>query len=170
RGRSGSGATVGSRSGWTAAGRTAPPGTRRSGWRPPTRTVTGSSRRSSARGGWLSVDAEGGAHGRVRGRCTGHNPMGWAPPPPRSGERIGAAECLVNVPICRIGGAMSHLPVNHPLRPVYRVVSVLVAGWLLVFGAVSLGSTQGQPWFGQGDWSALGLTTNRAHAVFSLLV
>ena len=65
---------------------------------------------------------------------------------------------------------MSHLPVNHPLRPVYRVVSVLVAGWLLVFGAVSLGSTQGQPWFGQGDWSALGLTTNRAHAVFSLLV
>ena len=39
-----------------------------------------------------------------------------------------------------------------------------------MFGAVSLGSTQGQPWFGQGDWSALGLTTNRAHAVFSLSV
>jgi hypothetical protein len=62
------------------------------------------------------------------------------------------------------------MPVNHPLQPFYRVLAALVACWLLVFGAVSLGQTQGQPWFGQGDWSALGMSTNRGHAVFSLAV
>lgn len=63
---------------------------------------------------------------------------------------------------------MAHTPVNHHLRPLYRVIAALTAGWLLVFGAVGVGQTQGADWFARGDWNALGLPTNRAFAVFSL--
>jgi hypothetical protein len=63
---------------------------------------------------------------------------------------------------------MSHIPVNHQLRPLYRVAAALTAGWLLVFGAVGLDRTQGADWFTRGRWSALGLPTNRAFAVASL--
>lgn len=64
---------------------------------------------------------------------------------------------------------MSHIPVNHHLRPLYRVVAALTAGWLLVFGAVGLNQTQGTEWFARGDWTALGVPTNRAFAVASLV-
>lgn len=64
---------------------------------------------------------------------------------------------------------MSHLPVNHPLRPLFRVVAALTAGWLLVFGAVGMTETQGAEWFGRDSWTALGLPTNRAFAVASLV-
>jgi hypothetical protein len=63
---------------------------------------------------------------------------------------------------------MSHIPVNHHLRPLYRVVAALTAGWLLVFGAVGLTRTPDGEWFTRGDWTALGLPTNRAFAVASL--
>jgi hypothetical protein len=63
---------------------------------------------------------------------------------------------------------MSHIPVNHHLRPFYRVVAALTAGWLLVFGAVGLDQTQGAQWFARGDWHAFGLPTNRGFAVASL--
>lgn len=63
---------------------------------------------------------------------------------------------------------MSHIPVNHHLRPLYRVIAALAAGWLLVFGAVGLHQAQGAQWFARGDWSALGVPTNRGFAVASL--
>jgi hypothetical protein len=63
---------------------------------------------------------------------------------------------------------MSHIPVNHHLRPFYRAVATLTAGWLLVFGAVGLNQTQGAQWFARGDWRAFGLPTNRGFAVASL--
>lgn len=63
---------------------------------------------------------------------------------------------------------MSHIPVNHPLRPLYRVVGALTAVWLLIFGAVGFSQTQGTEWFDRGDWTALGVPTNRAFAVASL--
>lgn len=64
---------------------------------------------------------------------------------------------------------MSHLPVNHHLRPLYRTVAGLTGVWLITFGAVGWSQTQGTEWFAQGDWSALGLPTNRAFATASLV-
>lgn len=64
---------------------------------------------------------------------------------------------------------MSHLPINHHLRPVYRVIAGLAGLWLLVFGAVGWSATQSAGWFDRGDWSALGLPTNRAFAVSSVI-
>lgn len=63
---------------------------------------------------------------------------------------------------------MSHIPVNHHLRPLYRVIAALSAVWLLVFGAVGLNQTHGAEWFARGQWSAFGVPTNRAFAVASL--
>jgi hypothetical protein len=63
---------------------------------------------------------------------------------------------------------MSHLPVNHHLRPVYRTIAGLTGVWLIAFGAVGWSQTQGADWFAQGDWSAFGLPTNRAFAAASL--
>lgn len=64
---------------------------------------------------------------------------------------------------------MSHVPVNHHLRPLYRVLAGLSACWLLVFGGVGWYQTRGSAWFDRGDWSALGVATNRALAVASLV-
>lgn len=64
---------------------------------------------------------------------------------------------------------MSHLPVNHDLRPVYRTVAGLTGVWLITFGAVGWSQTQGSEWFAQGDWSAFWLPTNRAFAAASLV-
>lgn len=64
----------------------------------------------------------------------------------------------------------SHIPVNHHLRPLYRVLAALTGGFLLVFGAVGFARTGEAEWFAEGDWTALGLPTNRAFAVLSLLV
>jgi hypothetical protein len=61
-----------------------------------------------------------------------------------------------------------HIPINHPLRPLYRAVAGLVAIWLLVFGAVGLNEAQEGGWFARGDWSVMGVPTNRAFAVASL--
>jgi hypothetical protein len=64
---------------------------------------------------------------------------------------------------------MSHLPVNHHLRPLYRTIAALTGLWLITFGAVGWSQTSRARWFARGDWSALGLPTNRAFAAASLL-
>jgi hypothetical protein len=64
---------------------------------------------------------------------------------------------------------MSHIPTDHPLRPTYRVIGGLTGVWLLVFGALGLSATRGGDWFGQGDWTAMGLPTNRAFAAISVV-
>jgi hypothetical protein len=61
-----------------------------------------------------------------------------------------------------------HIPINHPLRPLYRTVAGLVACWLLVFGALGLNEARDGGWFARGDWSVMGVPTNRAFAVASL--
>lgn len=63
----------------------------------------------------------------------------------------------------------SHIPVNHHLRPLYRVLAALTGGFLLVFGAVGLARAGDSGWFAEGDWTALGLPTNRGFAVASLV-
>lgn len=61
---------------------------------------------------------------------------------------------------------MSHIPVNHPLRPTYRVLVALAGLYVLVFGLFGFVATQDSPTFDQGSTSVLGLHTN---AGFSLL-
>jgi Domain of unknown function (DUF4383) len=65
---------------------------------------------------------------------------------------------------------MSHFPLNHHLRPLYRALAGLTGIFLLVFGVVGFARTAGTELFAQDrDLTALGLTTNRAFAVLSVL-
>lgn len=63
---------------------------------------------------------------------------------------------------------MSHLPVNHHLRPLYRALATVTGLYVLVFGIVGLFVTSGTEPFAQGDTSALGLRTNLAFSVLSV--
>jgi hypothetical protein len=65
--------------------------------------------------------------------------------------------------------SMAHFPVNHHLRPLYRVLAGLAGVYMLVFGIVGLSQTSGRPLFTQdeAEW-ALGLRTNPAFAILSI--
>ncbi|MEW2385149.1 DUF4383 domain-containing protein [Micromonospora sp. NPDC047707] len=64
---------------------------------------------------------------------------------------------------------MAHFPVNHPARPIYRVLSGLIGLYILVFGVWGTASTLGDPLFEQdGDW-VLGLRTNLAFSLVSVV-
>jgi len=65
---------------------------------------------------------------------------------------------------------MSHMPVNHPMRPFYRVLAAATGAYVLVFGAVGAVRTAGLPFFDRSETYALGLRSNLAFAVVSLLV
>jgi len=65
---------------------------------------------------------------------------------------------------------MLHMPINHPLAPVYRVFAGLSGLYVLAFGVVGLVTTWDEPLFSRADLWALGLRTNPAFAVLSILV
>jgi hypothetical protein len=57
---------------------------------------------------------------------------------------------------------MAHIPINHPLRPLYRTLSALVGIYLIVFGIVGfiVGAGDGDRVLGQGAnllWSIVSL-------------
>jgi hypothetical protein len=64
---------------------------------------------------------------------------------------------------------MLHTPVNHHLRPLYRVLAGLAGLYVLVFGIAGLVKTRGMDVFAQHDlpW-VLGLRTNLAFSVLSI--
>jgi len=64
---------------------------------------------------------------------------------------------------------LAHLPVNHPLRPLYRTLAALVGGYSLVFGIIGFTQTRGTALFAQEHlpW-VLGLRTNLAFALLSI--
>lgn len=64
---------------------------------------------------------------------------------------------------------MAHLPVNHPLRPLLRVITTLVGLYILAFGVVGLVDTWGLAFFDRGENWALGLRTNPAFSLLSIL-
>jgi hypothetical protein len=64
---------------------------------------------------------------------------------------------------------MAHIPVNHPLRPVYRTVAGLIGAYILLFGVIGLIQTLGDPLFDRGDVWVLGLRTNLAFSILSIL-
>ena len=64
---------------------------------------------------------------------------------------------------------MSHTPVNHPLRPLYRVLAGLTGLYVLLFGIVGAVETSGTELFGHPAAYALGLRTNLAFALISIV-
>ena len=64
---------------------------------------------------------------------------------------------------------MAHIPVNHPLRPLYRTLSGLIGLYILVFGIIGVVQTAGDPLFDRGDVWVLGLRTNLAFAILSVV-
>ncbi|MGI5214343.1 DUF4383 domain-containing protein [Plantactinospora sp. CA-290183] len=64
---------------------------------------------------------------------------------------------------------MAHIPVNHPARPVYRAIAGLIGLYILVFGVLGLIETVGDPLFNRGSHWVLGLRTNLAFALVSVV-
>lgn len=65
---------------------------------------------------------------------------------------------------------MSHIPVNHPLQPLYRLLAGLAGVFVLVFGIVGVARTAGDPLFARGDDTVFGLHLNLAFAIISVVV
>jgi hypothetical protein len=64
---------------------------------------------------------------------------------------------------------MAHIPINHPLRPLYRALSGLAGLYVLVFGILGYLRTNDLDFFTpHGEW-ALGLRTNPAFSVLSII-
>lgn len=64
---------------------------------------------------------------------------------------------------------MAHLPVNHPVRPLTRVLGALIGLYILIFGIAGLADTWGASFFDRGEHWVLGLRTNPAFSVLSIL-
>jgi hypothetical protein len=65
---------------------------------------------------------------------------------------------------------MSHLPVNHRLRPLWRTLATLIGLYLMVFGIIGIIQCAGDPFWDRGSVTVLGLKTNMAFAVLSVVV
>ncbi|MET8119285.1 DUF4383 domain-containing protein [Micromonospora sp. NPDC005189] len=64
---------------------------------------------------------------------------------------------------------MPHFPVNHPARPLYRVLTGLIGVYILVFGVWGVAETIGNPLFDRSSTWALGLRTNLAFSLASVI-
>jgi hypothetical protein len=64
---------------------------------------------------------------------------------------------------------MAHLPVNHPARPLLRVLAAVIGLYVLSFGIAGLVDTWGLSFFNRDDNWVLGLRTNPAFSVLSIL-
>ena len=65
---------------------------------------------------------------------------------------------------------MAHNPVNHPLRPLYRVVGFLAGAYLVVFGIVGLIQTSGHDFTGNIGVRVLGQQANMLWSIISLIL
>lgn len=65
---------------------------------------------------------------------------------------------------------MAHLPINHRLGGLYRFLTALAGIYLLAFGIVGVSKTHGQDLFERGTTEALGLRTNLAFSILSIVV
>lgn len=63
-----------------------------------------------------------------------------------------------------------HLPINHPLRPLYRFLGALAGLYVLLFGIVGVGVSHGYGLFARGHTVALGLRTNLAFSILSIIM
>ncbi|ROT32058.1 DUF4383 domain-containing protein [Micromonospora sp. HM5-17] len=60
---------------------------------------------------------------------------------------------------------MSHNPVNHPARPIYRAIAGLTGLYLVAFGVLGIIDTSGAEFFAQDDTTVLGQGTNLGNSV-----
>ena len=63
-----------------------------------------------------------------------------------------------------------HLPINHRLRPLYRFLAGLTGLYVLVFGIVGAVASRGHSFVSRDHIHALGLRTNLAFAILSIVV
>jgi Domain of unknown function (DUF4383) len=63
-----------------------------------------------------------------------------------------------------------HLPINHPLRPLYRFLGALAGLYVLLFGIVGVSASHGYGLFARGHTVALGLRTNLGFSLLSIIV
>ena len=65
---------------------------------------------------------------------------------------------------------MAHIPVNHPMRPLYRALSGLCGLYLVVFGIVGLIVTAGNGLFGRPDGRVLGQGANLFWSIVAIVI
>lgn len=65
---------------------------------------------------------------------------------------------------------MAHLPINHRLGGIYRALAGLAGLFLLLFGIIGASKTWGDKLFDRGTTEALGLRTNLAFSLLSIVV
>ncbi|MBF9129239.1 DUF4383 domain-containing protein [Plantactinospora sp. S1510] len=65
---------------------------------------------------------------------------------------------------------MSHNPVNHPARPIYRAIGGLTGVYLVLFGVLGIVETSGGEFFAQDDTLVLGQGTNLGNSVLSIVL
>jgi hypothetical protein len=65
---------------------------------------------------------------------------------------------------------MAHTPLNHPLRPLYRVLSALAGIYLLLYGIVGLIMTSGDDVTGVAPHRILGQGGNLLWSIVSLVL
>ncbi|EEP73216.1 hypothetical protein MCAG_03543 [Micromonospora sp. ATCC 39149] len=63
---------------------------------------------------------------------------------------------------------MAHFPVNHPARPLYRLLAGLIGLYILIFGVWGVAETWGEGLFDRGSHWVLGLRTNLAFSLASV--
>ncbi|MEV6345722.1 DUF4383 domain-containing protein [Actinoplanes sp. NPDC051851] len=64
---------------------------------------------------------------------------------------------------------MAHIPVNHPLRPMYRLAGFVAGAYLAVFGVIGLIATASDGFIGEPADRVLGQGVNLLGAVVSLV-
>ena len=65
---------------------------------------------------------------------------------------------------------VSHFPKNHRLRGFYRLLAFVAGGYCLVFGIVGIVRTRAAGLFDIGPHWALGLKTNLAFSILSIVI
>jgi Domain of unknown function (DUF4383) len=64
---------------------------------------------------------------------------------------------------------MAHNPINHPLRPLYRLLAILAGAYLVIFGVIGLIVTSGSGLLDRPDDRVLGQGTNLLWSIVSLV-
>jgi hypothetical protein len=66
--------------------------------------------------------------------------------------------------------AMAHYPVNHPMRPLYRMLALLAGVYLILFGIVGLITTSGAGLLDRPGTIVLGQGANLLWSILSLVI
>jgi hypothetical protein len=65
---------------------------------------------------------------------------------------------------------MAHNPVNHPLRPLYRLLGFVAGAYWVLFGVLGLIQTSGEKFTGDNDIRVLGQHTNLLWSIICLVL